>query len=178
MREDLRFHREHFSWLPWCLGISSLSSGPSQVSSQGHPHLPGVFQGLRAAPFLLPLLQLHGCLFQQSRHSILQRQRPMSPLCKAGRAPPGRNQTLSPSHQLEIRSLVLLTGSSTENNLCIHGQNLEDEVSVYMRQNYRSTAARRSSSSQGDCPTEWCPHRESLCDFKKLFDVSKTQFLL
>lgn len=61
-------------------------------------------------------------------------------------------------HQLEIRSLVLLTGSSTENNLCIHGQNLEGEVSVCMRQNYRSTAARRSSSSQGDCPTEWCPH--------------------
>lgn len=78
-REVLHFCKgEHFSCLPWGLGISLLYPGPHQISSgsPGECSLPAVFQGLRAAPSLLPLLQLHCCLFQQSRHGILWRQRP------------------------------------------------------------------------------------------------------
>lgn len=110
------------SWWRPPSGSSPLGPRPSQISSRG-PCLPAVSQVLGAAPSLLPLLQLHRCLFQQSRHGVLRRQRPIDGFTGTPWTPPllariGASQgvalpvhrvgqQLAPrSHTLEIQCLL------------------------------------------------------------------------
>lgn len=86
--------KEHLSWLPWCLGISSLGPGLSQVSSWGPREpsltscLPGsVCYSFPPASSPAPLLSVPA---EQTRHPAETKAEGF--VCAPGMAPPGRNQ--------------------------------------------------------------------------------------